>query len=108
VSITIKPDQTIKVTIPKRVSLPTAKKFLQTKIPWVKKNLHKLKKLQKNYPLKELLPINKKEAKTILTERLNLLAQKYKFSYNKSISGSVFVAIKDRAALVVVDISEVY
>ena len=82
-SITIKPDQTIKVTIPKRVSLPTAKKFLQTKIPWIKKNLSKLKKLQQNYPQQDLLPINKKEAKTILTNRLNFLAQKYKFSYNR-------------------------
>lgn len=53
-SITIKPDQTIKVTIPKRVSLPTAKKFLLSKIPWAKKNLNKLKKLQKNYPQQEL------------------------------------------------------
>jgi len=82
-SITIKPDQTIKVTIPKRVSLRTAKKFLLSKLPWAKKNLSKLQKLQKNYPQQSLLPINKKEAKTVLTERLNLLAQKYKFSYNR-------------------------
>jgi len=82
-SITIKSNQTIKVTIPKRVSLPTAKKFLQSKIPWIKKNLNKLKKLQKNYPLQNLPPINKKEAKTVLTDRLNLLAHKYKFSYNR-------------------------
>ena len=81
--ITIKPDRTIKVTIPKRVSLPTAKKFLLSKIPWAKRNLSKLKKLQKNYPQHSLLPINKKEAKTVLTERLNFLAQKYKFSYNR-------------------------
>ena len=82
-AITIKPDQTIKVTIPKRLSLPTAQKFLQSKIPWAKKHLNKLQKLQKNYPQQELLPINKKEAKTVLTERLNFLAQKYKFSYNR-------------------------
>jgi predicted metal-dependent hydrolase len=82
-SITIKPDQTIKVTVPKRVSLPTAQKFLQSKIPWAKKNLNKLKTLQKNYPQQDLLPINRTEAKTVLTDRLNLLAQKYKFSYNR-------------------------
>lgn len=67
-SITIKPDYTIKVTIPRRVSLKTAKKFLQSKIPWAKKNLNKLKKLQKDYPLQNLLPINKKEAKTVLIQ----------------------------------------
>jgi predicted metal-dependent hydrolase len=82
-SITIKPDQTIKITIPKRVSFKTAKKFLQSKILWAKKNLNKLQKLQKNYPQQNLQPINKKEAKTILTDRLNLLAQRYRFSYNR-------------------------
>ena len=83
ISITIKPNQTVKVTIPKRVSLPTAQKFLQSKIPWAKKNLSKLQKLQQNYPQQSLQPINKKEAKTVLTERLNFLAQKYQFSYNR-------------------------
>ena len=67
-SITIKPGPTIKVTIPTRVSLPTAKKFLQSKLPWAKKNLSKLKKLQQNYPQQNLLPINKKEAKTVLIQ----------------------------------------
>ncbi|NIP25912.1 MAG: DUF45 domain-containing protein [Phycisphaerae bacterium] len=82
-SITVKPDQTVKVTIPKRVSFPAAKKFLESKIPWVKKNLNKLQKLRQNYPRQNLPPVNKKEAKTILTNRINLLAQKYKFSYNR-------------------------
>jgi len=82
-SITVKPDQTVKVTIPQRISLPAARKFLQSKIPWVKKNLNKLQKLRQNYPRQNLLPVNKKEAKTILTDRINLLAQKYKFSYNR-------------------------
>ncbi len=61
----------------------TLSQFLLSKLPWAKKNLSKLKKLQKNYPQQSLLPINKKEAKTVLTERLNFLAQKYRFSYNK-------------------------
>jgi predicted metal-dependent hydrolase len=82
-SITVKPDQTVKVTIPQKVSLTAAVKFLQSKIPWVKKNLDKLQKLRQNDPRQNLIPVNKKEAKTILTNRINLLAQKYKFSYNK-------------------------
>jgi predicted metal-dependent hydrolase len=82
-SITIKPGPTIRVTVPTKVSLPTARKFLHSKIPWVKKNLNKIKKLQQDNPQQNLPPINKTKAKTILTERLNLLAQKYRFSYNK-------------------------
>jgi predicted metal-dependent hydrolase len=82
-SITIKPGSTIRVTVPTKVSLPTARKFLQSKIPWVKRNLNKFKILQQNYPQQNLQPINKKEAKTILTNRINLLAQKYRFPYNR-------------------------
>lgn len=82
-SITIKPDQTIKVTIPKGTSLTTAKKFLHSKIPWTKKHLNKLKKLQQDYPQNNLPPINRTKAKTILTERLNFLAHKNGFSYNR-------------------------
>lgn len=82
-SITIKPDQTVKVTIPKRVSLTTAKKFLQSKIPWAKKHLNRLQKLQQNYAQTPLPPINKSKAKTVLTTRLNSLAQRYGFKYNK-------------------------
>ncbi len=82
-SITVKPDQTVKVTIPKRVSLHAAKKFLQSKIPWVKKQLSRLQKLRQNDPRQNLPPVNKREAKTILTDRINLLAQEHNFSYNR-------------------------
>lgn len=81
--ITIKPDQTIKVTIPKGVPLTTAKKFLHSKIPWAKKALNKLQKLQQNNAQTTLSPINKTRAKTTLTTRLNYLAQEHGFKYNK-------------------------
>lgn len=82
-SITIKPGPAIKVTIPKGTSLSKARKFLQSKTPWVKKHLKKLKNLQQGYHQQKLPPIDRTKAKTVLTRRLNLLAKKYKFSYNK-------------------------
>jgi predicted metal-dependent hydrolase len=82
-SITIKPDQTVRVAIPKGVSLPTAQHFLLSKIPWIKKQLNKLKKLQHDYSPVDLQPIDKQKAKTILTIRLRCMANKYGFTYNK-------------------------
>jgi predicted metal-dependent hydrolase len=82
-SITIKSGPTIKVTIPKGTTLSKARKFLQSKTPWVKKHLNELKKLQRDYPQQKLPLINRIKTKTVLTRRLNLLAKKYKFSYNK-------------------------
>jgi len=81
-SVTIKPDRTIRVAIPKGVSLTTARKFLQSKIPWAKKHLDRLKRLQQDYPQTNLPAINKTKARTLLTMRLNYLALKYGFTYN--------------------------
>lgn len=82
-SITIKPDHTIKVTIPKGLSLTTAKKFLQSKIPWAKKALKKLEQRKQDQPQTTLPSINRTKAKTTLTARLNHLAQKHGFKYKR-------------------------
>ena len=81
-SVTIKPDRTIRVAVPKGVSLTTARKFLQSKIRWAKKHLDSLKRLQQDYPQTNLPAINKTKARTLLTMRLNYLARKYGFTYN--------------------------
>lgn len=81
--ITVKPDQTITVTIPKGVSLTKAKKFLNSKIPWAKKALKKLEQRKQEQSKTTLPPINRAKAKTALTTRLNNLAQKHDFTYNK-------------------------
>ena len=39
--ITVRPDKTITVTIPKGGSLSEAKQFLKTKISWIQKQLQK-------------------------------------------------------------------
>ena len=82
-SITINPDGTVRVAVPKKVSLTTAKKFLQSKIPWVKRHLDRLQKLRQDYLQTNMPAINKTKAKTFLTIRLNSLARKYGFNYNK-------------------------
>ncbi len=82
-SITIKPDRTVRVAIPKGVSLSTAKKFLHSKIPWIKKHLNRLKQLQQNTTDAKLPPINRNKARIILAARLNQLAKEHGFKFNK-------------------------
>jgi predicted metal-dependent hydrolase len=80
-SITIKLDGTVRVTIPSGVSRSTAKKFLQSKILWVRKHLDRLQKSRQNHTVPA--PINKTKAKAFLSERLRYLAQKHGYTYNR-------------------------
>jgi predicted metal-dependent hydrolase len=82
-SITIKADRTVRVAIPKGVSLSTAKRFVKSKIPWIKKHLTKLKQLHQNTTSPKLPPINRYKARIILAARLNQLAKEHGFKFNK-------------------------
>jgi hypothetical protein len=82
-SITIKSDQAIKVTIPRGISQATAQDFLLSRAGWVKKHLSKIKKLQQGNSPVNLKPIEREKAKAILTERLSYLAGEYGFRYNR-------------------------
>lgn len=82
-SITIKPDMTVKVTIPKGRSLKLAEEFLKLKIPWVTKHLDRLRRPQRERTKIELTPVNRIRAKIDLTARINHLAQRHGFSFNR-------------------------
>ena len=82
-SITIKPDQTIRVSIPKGVSLAKAKTFLRCKIPWVKKHLNRLRELRQDDAQPTGPAMNRDKARTILAARLAYLARQHGFRYNK-------------------------
>lgn len=89
IRITIKQDQTIRLTVPKGQSIDRAKQFLHSKIQWIKKHQHKLSKLentQTNLPQPE---INVPEAIDILVGRLEEMAKIHKFKYAR-------VAIKNQ------------
>jgi predicted metal-dependent hydrolase len=83
IRITIKPDQTVRLTIPKGQSIDRARQFLHSKIQWIKKQQHKLNKLdnlQTNLPQ---LKINEKEAGDILVGRLEEMAKIHNFKYTR-------------------------
>ena len=82
-SITVKSDLTIRVTVPEGASVALARRFLQSKIPWVKKSLKKLQNRRQDYPHTNLPAADRAKAKALLTMRLDYLARKYGFIYNR-------------------------
>ncbi len=82
-SITIKPDRSIRVAVPRRTSFKRARYFLLTKLPWAKKHLARLVSMEQNRDHPPLPAINRKRAGAILKVRLNCLARQYGFEYNK-------------------------
>ncbi len=83
-SITVRHDLSVRVAIPKRVTLTTARKFFESKIGWIKKQLKKIEQQNQQDQTKlGLSAIEQRKAKKHLTERLDFLADKYGFTYNR-------------------------
>ena len=81
IRITIKPDRTVRLTIPKGQSVDRAKQFLHSKIPWITKHQHRLSKLE-NTPMNLQQPeINVPEAIDKLVGRLEEMAKIHNFKY---------------------------
>ena len=81
--ITIKPDRTIRLTVPRKVSYKQAKQFLHSRIPWIEKHLRKFEELENNRQYVRLPRISKAGARSILIERLQELAEMHDFRFNK-------------------------
>ena len=72
------------MAVPLRVSFATAQMFAQSKAGWIKKHLGKMEQLElKARALSHTSPIDRSAARTVLVDRLDLLAQKYGYSYNR-------------------------
>ena len=83
--LTVRPDKTIIVTIPKRGSIDEAKQFLTTKISWVQKQLQKIERHKKHYEeQKPDLNIDFEKAQKELFRRLDYFSEKYKMPYNRA------------------------
>ena len=82
--ITIRHDQTVRLTIPRAVPPKKAQQFLHSKIPWIKKHLRKLDELENAAENIRPPGINKTKAGAALIERLEELAKLHNFKYNKA------------------------
>ena len=84
-SINIAPFKPARLAIPKRVSYRAAREFLLSHIGWVNKSIARMKKYEQEQKAAQLQApsIDRNFAKTTLVARLNYLAEKYNFTYNR-------------------------
>ncbi len=81
--ITIRPDQTIRLTVPRGVSVRKAKQFLHSRIPWIAKHLRTLRELESAQQNLRLPKIKKVEARDTLIRCLNEMAEIHHLNYSK-------------------------
>ena len=81
--ITIRPDKTITVTIPRNGSLSEAKQFLKSKVSWIQKQLQKIDQHTQCQGMPDL-DIDLEKAQVALFNRLDYYSEKYNFPYNRS------------------------
>ena len=82
-SITIKSDRTVRLTIPKRVPVKKAREFLRSKTDWIDRHLQKFDELEKERREPQLPSIYGLKAGAILIQRLQELARLHNFKYRK-------------------------
>jgi len=81
----VRPFEGIRLTLPPKTTMKAARSFVQEKKQWILKQLTQvrqdeaqIRKMQTRSP-----NISREEARRILTERLNALAKKHGFQYNR-------------------------
>jgi len=81
--ITVRPDKTITVTIPRNGSLSEAKQFLKSKVSWIQKQLQKIDQHTQCRDMPDL-DIDLEKAQMDLFNRLDYFSEKHSFSYNRA------------------------
>jgi predicted metal-dependent hydrolase len=81
--LTVRPDKTVIVTIPRRGSLDEAKQFLTTKISWIQKQLQKIERRTQHVQTPDL-NIDFEKAQEELFRRLEYFSEKYKLPINRA------------------------
>jgi predicted metal-dependent hydrolase len=75
--ITLKRDGTVKLTVPRLVPLEHARRFLESKLPWIQRHRESFSRMA------ELPAISRTEARWLLTARVRELAALHGFHYNR-------------------------
>ena len=80
--ITIKPTQTITVTIPRNTTKQQAQQFLKSKVSWIKKQLQKIDQYNKLQDTPNMT-VDLDKAQDELFNRLDYFSDKYNLPYNR-------------------------
>ena len=84
INVSVKPFRGVRVAVPRGVSFASAERFARSKARWIKKHLDQMKQLELvAQDISENHPIDRQAARRLLIERLNHLADKYGFEYNR-------------------------
>ncbi|MFC1942475.1 M48 family metallopeptidase [Chloroflexota bacterium] len=83
--ISVRTSKDVRVAVPKRISFKKAEEFAFSKIEWINKHLEKIKRYEKDRitTRHNFSDTDKVTAKGVLIIRLNQLAEKHGFTYNK-------------------------
>ena len=80
INITVRHSGKVRVAVPGRVSFRKALRFFHTKADWVNMHLERIQRIEKKIPLAK---VDKACAREILIPRLEYLAEKHGFEYNR-------------------------
>ncbi len=83
IRITISPDRTIRLIVPRREAVEKGREFLHSKVPWITRHLRRLGELEKpqwNLPDFE---ISQSQARGVLIGRLEQMARIHHLPYGK-------------------------
>lgn len=84
IRITIKPDRSIRLTVPRGESVDKSIRFLHSKIPWIKKQQNRFIRLENTFNNAPLPQINEAEAVNTIINRLEEMAKTHNFNYAKA------------------------
>jgi len=84
ISLSIRPLKGVRVAVPIGVSFEKAQLFAQSKADWIHKHRGKMEQMElRAKALSNARPIDRAVARKILVDRLDYLAGKYGFTYNR-------------------------
>lgn len=85
INIYVRPLKGIRVAVPRGISFRQAENFVYSKLNWIQKSVAKIQKLEQKYEAvsENSRAIDRSKAKKTIINRLNVLAKRYGFTYNK-------------------------
>jgi len=84
ISVSVRPYKGVRVAVPRGVSFARAELFAQSKADWIKKHVDKMEQMERAARiLSEKNPIDRPTARQRLVDRLDCLALKHGFRYNR-------------------------
>jgi predicted metal-dependent hydrolase len=85
VNVSVRPSTGVRVAVPYGLSFKTAERFVRAKTDWIQRHLHRIRQYEAlgTIPSDAPVGIERTQARRKLTNRLDHLARKHGFTYNR-------------------------